>query len=133
MAEKKPHAAYTAAKNDSKVTNKREREAMEQVVQDARQRAAEERALAMMRQGEKAPRSPQQYIAPPVQQQAPMQSSMSAPMPLPASEGNSMVAPNNFNKSLGESSPQKKAKGGTVKYARGGGIEQRGKTRGKIV
>ena len=41
---KKPHAAYTAAK-------KREREAMEQVVQDARQRAAEERALAMMRQG----------------------------------------------------------------------------------
>ena len=50
-----------------------------------------------------------------------------------ATGGNSMVAPNNFNKSLGESSPQKKAAGGTVKYARGGGIEQRGKTRGKFV
>ena len=50
-----------------------------------------------------------------------------------ATGGNSMAAPNNFNKSLGESSPQKKAKGGTVKYARGGGVEQRGKTRGKIV
>jgi hypothetical protein len=45
-----------------------------------------------------------------------------------------MVAPNEFKKlPMGESSPQKKAKGGTVKYARGGGIEQRGKTRGKIV
>ena len=51
-----------------------------------------------------------------------------------ATGGNSMVVPNDFKKlPMGESSPQKKAKGGTVKYARGGGIEQRGKTRGKIV
>ena len=51
-----------------------------------------------------------------------------------ATGGNSMVAPNDFKKlPMGESSPQKKAKGGTVKYARGGGVEQRGKTRGKIV
>ena len=51
-----------------------------------------------------------------------------------ATGGNSMVAPSNFNKSLGVSSPQKKAAGGAIKkYARGGGIEQRGKTRGKIV
>ena len=50
------------------------------------------------------------------------------------SRGNSMAAPNNFNKSLGESSPQKKAAGGAIKkYARGGGVEQRGKTRGKFV
>ena len=51
-----------------------------------------------------------------------------------ATGGNSMAAPNNFNKSLGESSPQKKAAGGAIKkYARGGGVEQRGKTRGKFV
>ena len=51
------------------------------------------------------------------------------------SQGNSMVTPPNEFKKLpmGVSSPQKKAKGGTVKYARGGGIEQRGKTRGKFV
>ena len=125
---KKPHAAYTAAK-------KREREAMEQVVQDARQRAAEERALAMMRQGEKAPRSPQQYISPPLQLQTPMPSSMSAPMPPPASEGNSMVAPNNFNKSLG-TRPQGMNKGGTVKSSassRADGAAQRGRTKGRTL
>jgi hypothetical protein len=103
---------------------------MEQVVQDARQRAAEERALAMMRQGEKAPRSPQQYMIPPVPQEGGPDSTLGGMSGM--STGNSMVAPSNFNKSLGES--QKKAAGGAIKkYARGGGIEQRGKTRGKIV
>jgi hypothetical protein len=103
MTEKKPHAAYTAAKNDPKPDDK----AMEEM----RKVAEEARLQKLLDAGHKG-----------------------------STGGNSMVAPNDFRKLLGESSPKKRAKGGTVKMAKGGsassradGIAQRGKTKGRLV